>query len=129
MSSDGTERDEPRSLSPEFWRGYRVERVGGTVYLENEAGVEAFTKGQAEAYARAILLELQSEDSGDDDGLYAKYRVEKNGEPVENCFVLEPEDDPAARKALEAYADATDNNELAADLREWVRTLSTGTER
>lgn len=39
-------------------------------------------------------------------GLYGKYRVYKypSGEEVTDCFVLRPEKDPAARKALGAYA-------------------------
>lgn len=53
-----------------------------------------------------------------EEGLYAKYEVRKDGEPVEECFVLEPEDDRAARAALKAYAAATDNDELAEGLRE-----------
>lgn len=53
-------------------------------------------------------------------GLYGKYEVRKNGEPVEDCFVLDPESDPAARVALSAYADATDDDSLAEDLREWL---------
>lgn len=52
-----------RSTTPEFWRGYRVEAVGETVYLENEAGVEAFTEEQAEAYALAILAEIHGGDA------------------------------------------------------------------
>lgn len=51
-------------------------------------------------------------------GLYAKYEVRKDGESVKDCFVLEPDDDRAARAALKAYAAATENEELAADLRE-----------
>ena len=43
-------------------------------------------------------------------GLYAKYEVTKDGETVEDCFVLEPEDDRAARAALKAYASATDKS-------------------
>lgn len=54
------------------------------------------------------------------EGLYSKYEVRKDGEPVEDCFVLEPEDDAAARRALEAYARGTDDEELAQDLRNWV---------
>lgn len=54
------------------------------------------------------------------DGLYAKYEVYKDGEEVEDCFVLEPESDPAAREALVAYAMHTDSDELATDLAEWV---------
>ncbi len=51
-----------------------------------------------------------------EDGLYSKYDVRKDGEQVENCFVLEPEDDRAARAAIKAYAQATDNDALAEDL-------------
>jgi len=51
-----------------------------------------------------------------DGGLYAKYEVTKNGKSVEDCFVLEPEEDRAARVALKAYAAATENDELAKDL-------------
>lgn len=58
-------------------------------------------------------------------GLYGKYEVRKDGEPVEECFVLEPESDSAARKALIEYAEATDNEQLAEDLREWVVDLCT----
>lgn len=53
-------------------------------------------------------------------GLHGKYRVEKNGEPVEDCFVLEPAEDSAAREALRQYADATENDKLASDLRAWL---------
>lgn len=53
-------------------------------------------------------------------GLYEKYEVRKNGEPVVDCFVLEPENDSAAREALIRYAEETDDEELAEDLREWV---------
>jgi len=60
-----------------------------------------------------------------DDGLYEKYEVRKGGEPVEDCFVLEPESDSAAREALITYAEHTDDDELAADLREWVVDICT----
>jgi len=59
------------------------------------------------------------------DGLYEKYEVRKDGEPVEDCFVLEPADDSAAREALIRYAEETDEEELAEDLREWVTSLCT----
>lgn len=58
-------------------------------------------------------------------GLYEKYEVTKGCELVENCFVLEPEDDSAARAALIRYAEETDNEELADDLREWVVAIAT----
>lgn len=58
-------------------------------------------------------------------GLYPKYEVFKDGERVvdEECFILEPEDDPAARIALAAYADVTDNEALAEDIIEWLTDL------
>lgn len=51
-------------------------------------------------------------------GLFDKYEVRKDAEVVENCFVLEPADDPAGRAAIKAYAAATENDRLAGDLRE-----------
>lgn len=39
---------------------------------------------------------------------------------IENCFVLRPGKDPAAVAALRAYAEATDNDTLAADIISWV---------
>lgn len=59
-------------------------------------------------------------DVTDGGGLRSKYSVLKDGEPQSGCFVLKPEDDAAAREALYAYADATDNSELEADLNEWL---------
>lgn len=52
------------------------------------------------------------------DGLRQKYRVykAKDNTPIEDCFVLRPEKDPAARIALEAYAKATDNKALSEDI-------------
>ena len=54
--------------------------------------------------------------------LYGKYTVYKNKDwsLVTNCFVLRPDKDPAAVAALRAYATATDNAELAADIINWV---------
>lgn len=56
------------------------------------------------------------------DGLRAKYIVRKaeTGETVENCFVLRPEKDAAAIAAIRAYAAATNNPALSADLLRWV---------
>lgn len=58
----------------------------------------------------------------DQKGLYDKYVVIKvvDGTVIENCFILKPDSDPAAVKALQAYAAATDNKVLAADLFTWV---------
>lgn len=52
-------------------------------------------------------------------GLYNKYTIIKNetGKKVtDRCFVLKPDQDPAAREALRTYAKATKNEELAKDL-------------
>ena len=55
-------------------------------------------------------------------GLYGKYTVRRNkdGSLVTDCFVLRPAKDPAAVIALRAYAAATDNAELSADIINWV---------
>jgi len=57
-----------------------------------------------------------------DVGLYAKYIITKaDGTPVnDRCFVLKPDKDPAAAKALQAYAAATDNEQLRNNLYAWV---------
>lgn len=55
-------------------------------------------------------------------GLKVKYDVTKvsDGSTVNNCFVLRPDRDPAAVEALRAYALATPNKQLAADIYTWV---------
>lgn len=55
-------------------------------------------------------------------GLCVKYIVFKvmDGCVVDNCFVLRPDKDPAAVEALRAYAVATENKELSADILAWV---------
>jgi hypothetical protein len=56
-------------------------------------------------------------------GLYEKYEVYKGNEPVSECFVLEPGSDAAAREAISAYADETADEDLADDLRDWIRSI------
>lgn len=64
-------------------------------------------------------------------GLYGKYLVydrEAGGRfdeytPYDDVFVLRPANDPAAAKALAAYADATDNLDLSRDLWRWLALL------
>jgi len=59
--------------------------------------------------------------SDNEKGLYSKYRVYRcDLTPVFNCFVLEPDKDPAAVTALRAYAAATENKALAQDIYDWV---------
>lgn len=58
-------------------------------------------------------------------GLYDKYEVYEDGEPVEGfTFVLKPETDFAARVALKAYADATENEALSDDLIEFLFSMA-----
>lgn len=40
-----------------------------------------------------------------------------------NCFVLRPDKDPAARKALIEYAIATKNEKLREDLLNWIQNI------
>lgn len=59
-------------------------------------------------------------------GLYNKYQItnrETGKEAEGDYFVLKPTKDPAARAALLAYAKATDNHQLAADITVWVSSL------
>lgn len=69
--------------------------------------------------------------SSNQKGMYGKYEVFKDGERVtEDCFVLIPSKDMAARAALSYYARETKNSKLASDLREWLRSLKPkGTKR
>lgn len=55
-------------------------------------------------------------------GLYGKYIVRKRSDNsiVTNCFVLRPDRDDAAIAAMLAYANTTDDELLAQELREWA---------
>lgn len=66
------------------------------------------------------MVDEQVESATDQTGLYSKYEVRRGGEPVEDCFVLEPESDEAAREALWTYAAETDNEELSEDIKMWL---------
>jgi len=63
-------------------------------------------------------------------GLYDKYsvwRLDEHGDPINpeltNVFVLSPETDPVARKALAFYADMSDNMTLRHDIWRWLGNL------
>lgn len=75
--------------------------------------------------ALADIHEQNERRRREEEGLHHKYDVTKRstGQRVTDCFVLVPSKDPTARKALAAYADATDNPHLAADLRAWVASI------
>lgn len=72
---------------------------------------------KADRDGRVVLLPYKPETT-DYEGLYDKYRVYRTEDnmPVNDCFVLRPTKDPAARIAMEAYAKATDNKELSEDI-------------
>ncbi|WP_237560643.1 hypothetical protein [Halostella litorea] len=75
--------------------------------------------------ARDLSVAVLQTDATDEAGLHDKYAVFEDGEPVADCFVLEPETDPAAREALIRYAEETDDEELAQDLCDWVTAICT----
>ncbi len=60
-------------------------------------------------------------------GLYGKHSVVRTSTgqtlPEGTYFVLVPAKDPAARVALAAYAEATDNATLAQDIQHWLEQL------
>ena len=61
-------------------------------------------------------------------GIYDKYEVRRKetGEVLDNCFVLRPTTDTAARIGLAAYAEATHNPQLAREIRVWLKKLRKG---
>ena len=58
-------------------------------------------------------------------GLYPKYDVYHAGtdQKVPDCFVLRPDRDGAAQRALAEYAAATHNLQLAGDIIDWLERL------
>lgn len=55
--------------------------------------------------------------------LKKKYRVtlSSSGKPIENCFVLQPDVDEAARTAMALYAQLTQDMNLKLDLISWLK--------
>ena len=80
---------------------------------------------EADRDGRVIITDTTDTDIAHD-GLKLKYRVYKaeNNAPVENCFVLRPMKDRAARIAMEAYAKATENKELSEDIFDVLKILA-----
>lgn len=80
---------------------------------------------EADRDGRVIITDTTDTDIAHD-GLKLKYRVYKaeNNAPVENCFVLLPMKDRAARIAMEAYAKATENKELSEDIFDVLKILA-----
>jgi hypothetical protein len=79
-------------------------------------------KALVEADTDKRCLVLPPTENSECEGLYGKYRVFKarNNEPVEDCFVLRPDKDAAARYALLTYATYCGNPQLAGDLNRWI---------
>lgn len=99
-------------------------RVDEMVALPDVTGrVEDVKHCPAEGFVTVTVQPVKIVETDGGQGLYQKYEVTRDGEPVDNCFVLEPESDAAAFEALRAYAGATDDPELAADLWDWISTL------
>lgn len=110
----------------EFKKRWQINDDYGAVMIDklNYAFGEAIDKLAAYEDAeedKGYILAPQAEY----DGLKRKYVVLKSdsGEPVEDCFVLRPDKDKAAIAALLAYADATDNQVLAKDIRAWISAI------
>lgn len=103
--------------------------------INNDYGavmIDELNYAVGEAIDKLAAYEDAEEDKGyilapqeEYDGLKRKYVVLKSdsGEPVEDCFVLRPDKDKAAIAALFAYADATDNQVLAKDIRAWISAI------
>lgn len=84
--------------------------------------IVAELESEQEAIDAAIAAALRRYTPEDKKGLYGKYIITRaDGTPVnDRCFVLKPDKDPAAAKALQAYAAATDDEQLRDDLYAWV---------
>lgn len=114
---------EPEDLAPGL--NAAVRRKFGAEYYglsceEMDRAVDLF---QADREGRVVVL--PPVEDADTEGLTVKYRVYKarNGEPVENCFVLRPDKDSAAYHALIAYALHTDNETLRDDILAWAKKM------
>jgi len=107
-------------LTPEYVQ--RFAALNPDLRLES-ATFRAMTDGTADGIP---VPEFPAPEGGEDpegDGLRSKFTVLKDGEPQGGCFVLKPATDPAAREALSAYADATENESLEQDLNAWLDAL------
>ena len=89
----------------------------GCAIMRNAADRLSEMEAEREKPLTAFLAPMDA-----DKGLKRKFLVFKSdtGEMVENCFILRPDKDPAAVEALRAYAGATDNATLSADILNWV---------
>lgn len=114
------ENDDVNELTPEYVQRFAARNP--RVRLES-ATFRAMTDGtEGEIPVPEFPTPPEDVDTGER-GLYGKYVVLKDGEPQDGCFVLKPGSDAAAREALAAYADATENSELETELEQWLDTL------
>lgn len=58
-------------------------------------------------------------------GMYHKYTVinKRNGEEMENAFVLRPLNDTTALDALKTYRDTLEDCNLKSDLTKWIKEI------
>lgn len=114
-------RPESGSRSPE--RQLRIDLLN-TFYTAFKSGLSpGDTPVHIVETMETAAKDADVEPPSEQDGLYGKYAVFEDGEPVEGCFVLEPESDPAALAAMKTYAQATDDHELAEDLEAWIAAI------
>lgn len=95
---------------------FRFREENGEVVAEWQIKIPKFNWRKGATMSEGIVSVSPADDKRS--GLKQKYRVYKadDNAPVEDCFVLRPEKDPAARIAMEAYAKATENKVLAKDI-------------
>lgn len=93
----------------------RLQRELKQMKSERDAALLHWAELQIKLYGTEVYDEYY-------DGLKPKYRVFKmeDGTLVDDCFVLRPDKDYAAREALRFYAEKTKNSQLARDIYNWI---------
>lgn len=90
-----------------------------------DGGVMDFMPFLADPTAELLAIDREERKKG----LYYKYRVYKvegDGKPIDDFFVLRPVGDIAALRALQTYARTTRNHRLAGDLMLWIDKIVEG---
>lgn len=110
----------------ELLLGYTMAE-GGVDLQEIERMVMEWRSLKHQGIIDEILESAGRKESDSTTGLYDKYTIinNKSGEPIdEDAFVLKPDKDPAARKALITYAVNTKNERLRNNLYDWVERIT-----
>ena len=107
----------------QYWEQFdaEIDDIYDTASEEERAVLEEQRK-MVEFTISALRQQEQERKTTTSEGLRCKYIVRKADtlEGVDGCFVLRPDRDRAAVAALRAYAAATDNDDLATDILNWV---------